>query len=65
MYPDVCQGKQKNCKMDIYPNKISQLLKFLVGSHGSWIYNYLCYQCISPLMLWVRIPIKARCYTLC
>jgi len=31
MYPDVCQGKQKNCNMDIYPNKISQLLEFLVG----------------------------------
>jgi hypothetical protein len=29
-------------------------------SCGSWIYNYL-----SPLMLWVRIRIKARCTTLC
>ena len=25
-------------------------------SYGSWIYNYLCYQCLSPLKLWVRIP---------
>jgi len=25
-------------------------------SHGSWIYNYQCNQCISPLKLWVRIP---------
>jgi hypothetical protein len=25
-------------------------------SYGSWIYNYLCNQCIWPLMLWVRIP---------
>jgi hypothetical protein len=24
-------------------------------SYGSWIYNYLCNQCTSPLMLWVRI----------
>jgi hypothetical protein len=23
-----------------------------------WIYNYLCNQCLSPLMLWVRIPLK-------
>jgi hypothetical protein len=34
-------------------------------SYGSWIYNYLCYQCLSPLMLWVRISIRARCTTLC
>jgi hypothetical protein len=26
-------------------------------SHGSWIYNYLCNQCLSPLTLWVRIPL--------
>jgi hypothetical protein len=35
------------------------------GSYGSWIYNYLCNQCLSPLMLWVRITIRARCTTLC
>ena len=36
-------------------------------SYGSWIYNYLCNQClsVSPLMLWVRISIRARCTTLC
>ena len=34
-------------------------------SYGSWIYNYLCNQYLSPLMLWVRISIKARCTTLC
>ena len=28
-------------------------------SHGSWIYH------LSPLMLWVRIWIRARCTTLC
>ena len=26
-------------------------------SYGSWIYNYLCNQCLSPLMLWVQIPL--------
>ena len=26
-------------------------------SRGSWIYNYPCIQCISPLKLWVRIPL--------
>jgi hypothetical protein len=33
-------------------------------SYGSWIYNYLCSQCLSPLMLWVRISIRAMCTTL-
>ena len=28
------------------------------GRHGCWIYNYLCNQCISPLTLWVRIPLR-------
>ena len=31
-------------------------------SYGTWIYYYLCNQCLSPLMLWVRIT---RCTTLC
>jgi hypothetical protein len=30
-------------------------------SHGSWIYNYLYNQCLSPLKLWVRTPLMARC----
>ena len=30
-------------------------------SYVSWIYNYLCNQCISPLTLWVRILLVARC----
>jgi hypothetical protein len=34
-------------------------------SYGIWIYNYLCNQCLSPLMLWVRISTRARCTTLC
>ena len=33
-------------------------------SYRMWIYNYLCNLCLSPLMLWVRIPIMARCTTL-
>jgi len=27
-------------------------------SYGSWIYNYICNQCLSPLSLWVRIPLR-------
>jgi hypothetical protein len=29
--------------------------------HGSWINNYLCNQCLSPLKLRVGIPQMARC----
>ena len=31
-------------------------------SHGSWIYNCLCNQCLSPQKLWVRTPFDT---TLC
>ena len=34
-------------------------------SCGSWIYICLCIQCLSPLMLWVRISTRERCTTLC
>jgi hypothetical protein len=34
-------------------------------SYGTWIYNYICNQCLLPLMLWVCISIRARCTTLC
>jgi hypothetical protein len=34
-------------------------------SYCSCIYNYLCNQCLSPLMLWVRISIMVRRTTLC
>ena len=34
-------------------------------SNGSWIYNYIYNQCLSPLMLWVRISIRTWCTTLC
>ena len=33
--------------------------------YGSWIYNYICNQCLSPLMLPVRIPIRVRRTTIC
>ena len=33
-------------------------------SYGSWIYDYLCNQCLSSLMLWVWILIRVRCTTL-
>jgi hypothetical protein len=38
---------------------------WLLWCYGSWIYNYLFNQCLSPLMLRVWISIRARCTTLC
>ena len=29
--------------------------------YGSWIYIYLCNQCLSPLILWVRTSLMTRC----
>ena len=34
-------------------------------SYGSRVNDYLCNQCLSPLMMWVRISISARCMTFC
>jgi hypothetical protein len=36
-------------------------------SYGSSIYNYLCNQCLSPLTLWVQIPLRRGVFdtTLC
>jgi len=48
------------------------ITKLSRGRHGPdrmvvWFTTtmYLCNQCLSPLMLWVRISIRARCTTLC
>jgi hypothetical protein len=30
-------------------------------SYGSWIYNYLCNQCLSLLTLWVRTLFMTKC----
>ena len=38
---------------------LEQLFTLYLGL--SWIYNYLCNQCLSPLSLWVRFLLMARC----
>jgi hypothetical protein len=35
-----------------------KFLKSISWVYGSWIYNYLCNQCLSQLTLWVRIPLR-------
>ena len=33
-------------------------------SYGSWMYNYQCSQCLSPLTVWVRIPHRRGVYNI-
>jgi len=65
------------CELEIIFSRDRTLVAFNVGifisdyhvfegpswswSYDSWIYNYLCNQCPSPLKLWVRTPFMARC----
>ena len=39
---------------------ITSLTNGTSWSYGTWIYNYLCNQYLSPLTLWVRIPLMTR-----
>ena len=46
--------------------EIWSLYVFSVTLEKGWvnltsIYNYMCNQCLSPLKLWGRIPLMARC----
>jgi hypothetical protein len=55
---------------DIFSNPSTCMISWINSDlwpwlNGSWIYNYLCNQCLSPLMLWIRISIRVRCTTLC
>jgi hypothetical protein len=36
------------------------IYQLLYRSYGSWIYNYLCNKCLSPLELWVRNLLMVR-----
>ena len=46
--------------MYVYQKLISHFLleEGMSWSYGSWIYNYLCNHCLSPLTLQVRIPLR-------
>jgi len=42
---------------------ISILLRGRRGRDSMVVYNYLCNRCLSPLILWVRLSLRARCRT--
>jgi hypothetical protein len=43
---------------DTLPNNVGPSWPW---TYCSWIYNYLCNQCLSPLKLWVRTSFMASC----
>jgi hypothetical protein len=49
----------------VYLHSLSAIGKSWPWSYGSWISNYICNQCISPPVLWVRISIRVMCIALC
>jgi len=53
-----------NCNLPLY---ILFMAPSWSWSYGSWIYNYLCNQCLSPLMLWVQTLLRRGVFdtTLC
>ena len=62
----ICHLSKETCRLiNRYSNIHSVFGPSWPWSYGSWIYNCLCNQCLSPLILWVRILIRARCTTLC
>jgi len=60
-----CQFPQLIKYLNINSTKLNFNLKVYnqgtSWSYGSWIYNYLCNQCLSPIMLRVRTPFMGRC----
>jgi len=63
-FPFISSNFAKKCLIVVvlskhYPPSLSsQSWSWLCGS---WIYNYLCNQSLSPLTLWVRIQLIAMC----
>ena len=43
-------------------DSVSPKEQLLLRSYGGWIYNYLCNQCLSPLMLVKSNPAHGEVY---
>jgi hypothetical protein len=52
-------------KSNLFTNTINELQNIYINMFKIYDHDYLCNQCLSQLMLWVRISIRARCTTLC
>jgi hypothetical protein len=67
-YPSLTVSVSSQASVDVTVKPLGSRLAF-----GIFVCNYkdkfkpflLCNQCLSPLMLWVRISIRASCTTLC
>ena len=51
--------------LSIYRSCTVWVCLYFIKKNNCIFYNYLYNQYLSPLMLWVRIAIRARCTTLC
>ena len=57
--PHITWNHCKGLKLHYAQNSLLIHSKYRMNRRGrdrSWIYNYLCNQCLSPHTLWVRIP---------
>jgi hypothetical protein len=66
-YNKLPSSNTNNTQIIVDQNWRSGLGLSWLWSYGSWIYNYLCKQCLSPLMLWVWILLSGGVFdtTLC
>jgi hypothetical protein len=59
--PQICRKSLTNCmaiiKIVTDDTNVNMRPSWL-WPYGSWIYNYLCNQCMSPLNVSVRIPLR-------
>ena len=54
---------QKHHPTSEFRTSLSLQYNFIMGllwPHGSWVCNYIFTQCLSPLTLWVRTPLRRR-----
>ena len=65
-YCSFCLYK-RNCWPSLFKPSFHELGPSWPWTCGSWIYNYLYIQCLSPLTLWVRTPLRRGVFntTLC
>ena len=58
--PDEGYSRNPPCALNLIFSFLLTLTidNFFMWTCGSWIYNYLCNQYLSPLPLWVRTPLR-------